>query len=290
MLDRRVSSRAARLSILSHRRCLLAPSIPSCTDLLLIHFFCPAAHTPDTNLGLDVVNGVRGFDLEGDGLTREAKGSEESSAPPFPADQRNTHVLTKICILTNEAENTNEKRKDRLSAPPVPFARPLSYLQQDANLWRLEVLDDGWPTKRVSGRWAKALKTMIRRWATVTTRRCQRQPLGGEEDLPLAGRSAGSGGRSGRRESLQGTTSGQRVMPKSDMEIEAHALNFRKRARVRVEAHTFDTFSLATEVLETRAQSIVSMRILVSTAHGSIYETCQTLGRILAARYLTCCI
>lgn len=42
---------------------------------------------PETDLGLDVVNGVRGFDLEGDGLTREAITRMEISifrSPPSP--------------------------------------------------------------------------------------------------------------------------------------------------------------------------------------------------------------
>ena len=48
------------------------------------------------NLRLDVVDGVRRLDLEGDGLTRKAARMFSTSVLPTSRDY--TYVLTKICI------------------------------------------------------------------------------------------------------------------------------------------------------------------------------------------------
>jgi hypothetical protein len=98
-----------------------------------------------TNLGLDVVNGVRGFDLKSDGLTREAVNNTPQSAPPPLC----LHTVTSYSRLDEDLhlDNPNsyppgtrkEEKQPSFSSDilanvqsPVPYPG----FKRDANLWR----------------------------------------------------------------------------------------------------------------------------------------------------------
>lgn len=69
------------------------------------------------DLSLDIVDGVRGLNLKGDGLTREAIDKIKENQYFFQTKQKNriTYVLTKICIYrpVEQSMSTNSDKKRR---------------------------------------------------------------------------------------------------------------------------------------------------------------------------------